>query len=190
MTIFQHFVFDERRMGGKKVLDLGCGRNKLPGAVGVDFLDLPGVDRVADLNERLPFEDASFDVVYSNQVFEHVQNLIGLVGECHRLLKPGGILVAHVPYFRSSWAAIDPTHIRQFTVSSMNYFACGHFEHEKYRFIEESFSHLECYLDGNYPPGPLRWLFSRLALRWPYRFENSFLSFIYPFETLTFVLTK
>lgn len=190
MAIFQHTSFDASRMHGKKTLDLGCGRNKLPGAVGVDFLDLPGVDFVADLNDRLPFDDASFDVVHSNQVFEHVQNMIGLVGECHRILKPGGMLVAHVPYFRSSWAAIDPTHIRQFTISSMSYFVRGYLEHENYRFIEESFASLECYLDGNYPAGPLRWLFTRLALRWPYRYENSMLSFVYPFESLTFVLTK
>lgn len=190
MTIFQHSTFDALRMDGKKVLDIGCGRNKLPGSVGIDFLDLPGVDLVADLNDRLPFEDASFDVVYANQVFEHVSNLVGLVAECYRVLRPKGILVVHVPYFRSSWAAIDPTHIRNFTVSSMNYFVQGHFEHENYRFIEESFSRLECYLDDNYPPGPLRWFFSKLALRWPYRFENSLLSFLYPFESLSFILTK
>lgn len=190
MTLFQHVTFDARRMDGKSVIDLGCGRNKLPGSVGVDFLDLPGVDCVADLNERLPFEDASFDVVHSNQVFEHVPNLLGLVAECYRLLRPGGLLVAHVPYFRSSWAAVDPTHIRQFSISSMNYFVRDKYENEHYRFFEQSFASLDCYLDGNYPRGPLRWIFTKLALRWPYRFENSVLSFLYPFQTLTFVLTK
>lgn len=190
MTILQHSTFDAHRLDGKRVLDIGCGRNKLPGAVGIDFLDLPGVDYVADLNKPLPLEDESFDVVFANQVFEHVSNMIGLVGECHRVLRHGGILVVHVPYFRSSWAAIDPTHIRQFTISSMNYFVRGTLEYENYRFTETSFSRLEYYLDDNYPAGPLRWLFSRLALRWPYRFENSVLSFLYPFESLSFVLTK
>lgn len=190
MKLFQHATFDVRRLAGKKTIDLGCGRNKLQSAVGVDVLDLPGVDVVADLNRRLPFEDETFDIIHSNQVFEHVQNLIGLVFECHRVLRPGGILVAHVPYFRSSWAAVDPTHIRQFSISSMNYFVRGRYEHENYRFIEESFSSLECYLDGNYHRGPFRWVFSKLALRWPYRFENSILSFMYPFESLTYVMTK
>ncbi len=188
--MFQHVTFDADRMQNKEVIDLGCGRHKLPGALGVDFLDLPGVDVVANLNERLPFEDSSYDVVHANQVFEHIQNMIELVGECHRILRPGGLLVIHVPYFRSSWAAIDPTHVRQFTVSSMNYFVKGKLEHENYRFIEESFSDIEVYLDDNYPKNPFRWLFTRMALRLPYRFENSFLSFLYPFESLTFVLTK
>ena len=93
-------------------------------------------------------------------------------------------------YFRSSWAAVDPTHIRQFSISSMNYFVRGRYENEHYRFSEESFESIECYLDGNYSRGPLRWTFTKLALRWPYRFENSVLSFLYPFETLTFVLKK
>lgn len=190
MKIFHHATFDSNRMTGKSVIDLGCGRNKLPGAAGVDFLDLPGVDVVADLNQRLPFDDESFDVVYSNQVFEHIPNLLGLMAESHRMLRPGGLLVVHVPYFRSSWSAVDPTHVRQFSISSMNYFVRGQYEHEHYRFIEQSFESLECYLDTNYSRGPLRWMFTKLALRWPYLFENSVLSFLYPFESLTFVLTK
>lgn len=190
MAIFQHSTFNMHCMDGKRVLDIGCGRHKLPGAFGVDFLDLPGVDCVADLNKPLPFEDGSFDVIHANQVFEHVQNLLGLMAECHRILRPAGMLIAHVPYFRSSWAAIDPTHIRQFSISSMNYFVRGQYEYENYRFMEESFYRLECYLDWNYPRSFLRWAFSKLALRWPYRFENSALSFVYPFESLTFVLSK
>lgn len=190
MKLFQHATFDERRLDGRLVVDLGCGRNKLVGAIGVDFLNLPGVDYVADLNQPLPFQDESFEVVYANQVFEHIPNLIGLIAECHRILRSDGLLVVHVPYFRSSWAAVDPTHIRQFSISSMNYFVNDLYEHKHYRFIEQSFTDIECYLDGNYPSGLLRWVFTKLALRWPYRFENSILSFMYPFETLTFVLKK
>jgi SAM-dependent methyltransferase len=177
-------------MDGKKIIDLGCGRSKLPRAVCVDFMDLPGVDFVTDLNKSLPFENESFDIVYSNQVFEHIQNMIELVGECHRLLKTGGLLIVHVPYFRSSWAAIDPTHIRQFSINSLHYFVRGTWQYENYRFNDTGFSKIQCYLDANYSAGPLRYIFSRMALRWPHTFENSILSFLYPFQTLTFVLEK
>lgn len=190
MTLFEHSKFDISLITGKKTLDIGCGRQKLPNSIGVDFLELPGVDVIADLNGKLPFEDNSFEVVYSNQVFEHIQNLIGLIEECHRILKPGGLLVAHVPYFRSSWAAIDPTHVRQFTINSLHYFVQGTLENENYRFSDVSFSKIDCYLDSNYPNSPLRYVFTKLALRWPYRFENSALSFLYPFESLTFTLHK
>lgn len=188
--MFKHSVFDLACLQDKKILDIGCGRDKLPGSVGLDHMPLPGVDVVCDLSERLPFENSEFEVVYSNQVLEHVPNMIGLIEEIHRILVPGGLLVAHVPYFRSSWAAVDPTHVRNFTLGSLDYFVEGSFAHEGYRFSDVSYSKIEVFLDSNYPPSFLRWFFSKLALRWPNRFENSVLSFIYPFQTLSFVLTK
>lgn len=188
--MLQHSVFDEGRMAGKRTLDIGCGRKKLPGSIGLDSMALPGVDIVSDLNNRLPFADGEFEVVHSNQVLEHIPNMLGLVEEIHRILAPGGIMVAHVPYFRSSWAAVDPTHVRQFTLNSLDYWVRGTYQYEGYRFSETSFARLEHYLDGNYPKSIFRYLFTRLARRWPGRFENSALSFMYPFETLTFVLTK
>ena len=99
-------------------------------------------------------------------------------------------MVAHVPYFRSSWAAVDPTHVRQFTLNSFDYFVSGTYNYEGYRFSDTSYARLEAFLDSNYPPTFLRWLFAGLARKWPSRFENSVLSFLYPFETLTFVATK
>jgi len=47
-----------------KILELGCGANKTPGAVGVDRVAGPGVDVVHDLS-RLPwpFPDNTFDEV-------------------------------------------------------------------------------------------------------------------------------
>ena len=47
-----------------------------------------------DLGERLPFEDGTFDAVVSNQVIEHVFDTDHFVAESHRVLKPGGLLVA------------------------------------------------------------------------------------------------
>ena len=173
-----------------RVLDIGCGRSKIPGSVGLDIQPYPGVDVVHDLNTPLPFADGEFDVVYSDQVFEHIPNLIGLIREIHRVLVPRGVCVAHVPYFRSSWAAIDPTHVRQFSIQSMNYFIVGTDEWEEYRFTEQGFSEGKVYLDYNYRQTILRKLLSGLAIRYPARFENSPLSFLYPFESLSFVLTK
>ena len=175
---------------GKRVLDIGCGRNKLSGAVGLDHAPLPGVDVVANLDHRLPFSDQSFDAVSANQVLEHVRDLVGLVYEVYRVLRPGGLLVAHVPYFRSSWAHIDPTHVRCFTINSMDYFVAGTACHERYRFKEAAFSRIEVLLDSDFKPRLMRRLFSALALRFPSRFENSFLSHLYPFQQLTYLLQK
>src|SRR5215204_6142584 len=56
-------------------------RFKLYGAKG-DFMISDG--------ERLPFRDASFDVVYSNGVLHHTPDTAGAIREVHRVLRPGG----------------------------------------------------------------------------------------------------
>jgi ubiquinone/menaquinone biosynthesis C-methylase UbiE len=40
--------------------------------------------------ESLPFPDATFDLVYSNGVLHHTPNTATVVGEIHRVLRPGG----------------------------------------------------------------------------------------------------
>ena len=189
-AFLRHRRLDADLFKGRRVLDIGCGRKKLPGAVGLDRLPLPGVDVVADLDSGLPFPEHSFDAVSANQVLEHVGDLVALVHEVHRVLRPGGILVAHVPYFRSAWAHIDPTHVRCFTINSMDYFVAGTHCHEHYRFGERAFRRIQVVLDGDFPPRLLRALFAGLALRFPTRFENSLLSSLFVFQQLTYVLEK
>lgn len=97
--------------GGGALLDLGCadGRRTLEFARcarsrvvhGVELTTAHaeqararGVNVVeADLNEPLPFEDESFDVVVSNQVIEHLSDTDRFVSELRRVLRPGGLAV-------------------------------------------------------------------------------------------------
>jgi len=44
-----------------------------------------------------PYEDNYFDYIFSNQVFEHVQNLELVLKELQRILKPGGVMVHSFP---------------------------------------------------------------------------------------------
>ncbi|MBX9744707.1 MAG: methyltransferase domain-containing protein [Chlamydiales bacterium] len=46
-------------------------------------------------NDHLPFDNESFDVVYSRGVFCHIENKQGILNECYRILKPGGVLVVN-----------------------------------------------------------------------------------------------
>ena len=46
----------------------------------------------------LPYENDSFDVIYSFQVFEHIQDIGKTFSEIERTLKPGGSLVGAVSY--------------------------------------------------------------------------------------------
>lgn len=52
--------------------------------------------------EALPFDDGSFDVVYSNGVLHHTPDTARLVAEIHRVLRPGGRVIAMV-YAESSF---------------------------------------------------------------------------------------
>lgn len=53
-----------------------------------------------DITSKCPFDDESFDFIYSTSVLEHVQDLPSAFSEMHRLLKPGGMIVHNYhPYF-------------------------------------------------------------------------------------------
>lgn len=47
-----------------------------------------------NLSERLPFADASFDVIFARAVLHHIADLPAAMREFHRVLRPGGIFVA------------------------------------------------------------------------------------------------
>ena len=105
-------------------LDIGCGKAKRPGSIGFDRAPLPGVDIVGDL-EQLPwiqFATSSFDHIYASHVLEHIHELIPVMEELHRILKPGGILEIWVPFYRHANAYQDPTHCRFFTEHTFDYF--------------------------------------------------------------------
>jgi SAM-dependent methyltransferase len=58
--------------------------------------ELDGVDAVAAADD-LPFEDAGFDAVLLTQVLEHVRDPAAVLGELHRVLRPGGRLYLSAP---------------------------------------------------------------------------------------------
>jgi ubiquinone/menaquinone biosynthesis C-methylase UbiE len=61
-------------------------------------LDPRNVDYAADIT-KLPFADASFDMVYASHVLEHVAEDRKAISEIHRVLAPSGVAVLPVPVF-------------------------------------------------------------------------------------------
>jgi ubiquinone/menaquinone biosynthesis C-methylase UbiE len=185
-----HKKLQENFFEGKKILDIGCGRNKISNSTGLDQNQYDGVDIIANLEEKLPIPNETFDLVFANQVLEHIIDLDNLLMEIHRVLRPGGQLLAHVPYFRSSWAYIDPTHKRFFTLNTLDYYVVNTWFYNNYRFTDIGFSKIEKFLDTDYKSSLARKLFTSFALKNPQKFENSLLSFVFPFEQLSFKMTK
>jgi ubiquinone/menaquinone biosynthesis C-methylase UbiE len=56
---------------------------------------------VPGVGEHMPFEKATFDIVYSFQVLEHVQDPCQVLNESWRVLKPGGWLYCNAPNYRT-----------------------------------------------------------------------------------------
>ncbi len=113
------------KSGRPVVLELGCGPNKTPGRIGIDRIDLPGVDIVADIDQGLGFlPDGSVDAIYSESFFEHVNNLEALVREVARVLKPDGYNWLFVPHFSNPYYYSDYTHKSFFGLYTLRYF-CG-----------------------------------------------------------------
>lgn len=105
------------------VLELGCGPDKQAGRIGIDRLDLPGVDIVANIEDGLGFlPDASVDAIHSSSFFEHVPDLAKLMAEVVRVLKPGGVHSMFVPHFSNPFYYSDYTHNRFFGLYTMRYF--------------------------------------------------------------------
>jgi ubiquinone/menaquinone biosynthesis C-methylase UbiE len=107
-------------------VELGCGPSKKDGYIGVDILDLPGVDLVADFNQGLQFiPDNSVDEVFSSHLFEHIENMELLMSEIHRILKKEGLNKIIVPHFSNPYYYSDYTHKRFFGLYTFEYFGNG-----------------------------------------------------------------
>jgi SAM-dependent methyltransferase len=142
--------FQEAIGRGRRVLDLGCRsgaftRHFLDGneVVGLD-VDRIALEKAAELGiepvvanveEPLPFDDASFDAVVAGELFEHLRFPEGVVGEVARVLRPGGVLVGSVPnafriqsrlrFLRGRPPEDDPTHLHMFSPGQMNALLAG-----------------------------------------------------------------
>jgi len=117
-------VQDDLTAGRPIRLNLGVGHRSRPGFYGVDWIEMPGVDVVADLNEPLAaLPDNSVEAIYTHHTFEHVVNFIPLLKEIHRVVIPNGHVEVVVPHFSNPYGYSDPTHVRFFGLYSFYYFA-------------------------------------------------------------------
>ncbi len=96
---------------GKTLLDLSCKEGDILQSLHARRFTLRGtnfeesgpqqngipIDYGVDLRKRLPYDDASFDVVLLVEVIEHLSDHQAALGELSRILKPGGVLILTTP---------------------------------------------------------------------------------------------
>lgn len=121
MLAMRNYIYSLMDLDGvTSFLDLGCGKGydlrrigEMLGPdarlVGVDSsqkgLDAAKVEAgedprfeiiLADVSQGLPFGDGDFDLVYSRDLLECIPDKDALIGEVHRVLRPGGqVVFAH-----------------------------------------------------------------------------------------------
>jgi SAM-dependent methyltransferase len=93
-----------------RLLDFGCGAKpyqslftKVTEYVGVDYAgeghdhSKESIDVYYD-GKTLPFSDASFDAIFTSEVFEHIFTLPAILPELYRVLQPGGKMLVTCPF--------------------------------------------------------------------------------------------
>ena len=140
----RHIAFLTRGLPeGARVLDVGCGRGVILGALADRGFEVHGVElseeaargadpraniRIAPRLDDAGYPDAHFDQVLIWHVLEHLADPAGTLAEIQRILRPGGRLIVAVPNFSSAqarwagaaWFHLDlPRHLYQFPLSAL-----------------------------------------------------------------------
>lgn len=124
-------------------LDLGCGKSInnifLTGdAWGLDIQEIEDSRIIcADLFlNPIPFEGSRFDFLTAFDFLEHVPRVlvdtgktrfpfVELMGEIHRVLRPGGIFLHRTPAYPAKEAFLDPTHVNLLTEDTFPMYFCS-----------------------------------------------------------------
>jgi 2-polyprenyl-3-methyl-5-hydroxy-6-metoxy-1,4-benzoquinol methylase len=140
----RHTSFLSRELtAGARVLDVGCGRGVILGALANQGFQVHGLEisaeaargadpraeiRIAENLKDAEYRTASFDQIIIWHVLEHVNDPAGTLREAHRILKPGGRLIVAVPNFSSfqarfagaAWFHLDlPRHVYHFPLPAL-----------------------------------------------------------------------
>lgn len=170
-------AFLSREVGtGRDVIELGCRDGSLLAhfmagnrVTGCDIdraalrscAEKHGIPtHLVNLNESLPFEAASYDVVVLSEVLEHLPYPALTLAEIARILRPGGRLVGSVPngerlrnrlrFLTTGRVEPDPTHLHHFGPRSLAVVLGEHFGRVRVEAVAGRFAPLSPRLFANY----------------------------------------
>lgn len=169
------------------VLNLGCGRKRVNGAVNLDVTPDTGPDVVHDLNSRpWPFAGDQFAEVLAHDVVEHLVDIIGTLEEIYRICRHGAVVRITVPHYSCSNAFTDPTHRHYFGRFS---FGCVTDAHDLSFYTRARFIERSCRIV--FHPTILNKVVWRLANRFPGEYERRW-AWLFPawFMSIDLVVNK
>jgi len=107
-----------------KGINLGCGSNFISKDIlRVDVNPSAHPDILHDLNSfPYPFNDNEFEVIYCYDILEHLDDIVKVMLEIHRIAKPCAAVHITVPHFSCANAYVDVTHKHFFSLFSFDYF--------------------------------------------------------------------
>lgn len=112
-------------------------------------LAMTSVDHKADIT-RLPFGDASFDLVFASHVMEHIRDDERAISEVHRILRPRGLAILPVPIVAPTtveYPVPNPLESGHVRAPGLDYF-------ERYR---KRFARVEIYDSSQFPEKYQTW---------------------------------
>ena len=94
-----------------KRLHLGCGLEYKEGWINLDFNEKLKIDVSHDLEKfPYPFEDNTFDEIFTENTLEHLKDVVKVMEELHRISKPNARTEIIVPHYSGCMAFSHLTH--------------------------------------------------------------------------------
>jgi len=148
----------------KNKLQIGCGWNKLDGFINIDKTIEVMPDEVVNIEDGLPFDDNTFDYIYSSHCLEHVSpaKFRYVLEEIGRVAKNGCILELDLP-FDNQARRTNFDHYRTFSFSSFDEITEGYGKDKRFYYYPFTLVRL------NKKPGKIFRIFCQL---FPFFMDN------------------
>ena len=172
-----------------KVLDIGSGSDKTPGAISLDFNAKFHPDVVHNLNIfPYPFKSNQFNSVNIKSVLFLLNDSVKVMEEIYRISRNNATVLVIQPYFRSQWNYVDPW-VKNFgTVHSFRFYDPNDIIFKRYQYTDAKFVTSKILFD-EYILKPkishkfLIWF----ANKYPRQYEKR-LSHFFPLDMISFYL--
>jgi len=113
-------------MDSTKKIDICCGDTCPEGFIGIDLVEGPGVDIVADLTKGIPLQDNTVSSLRAYDAIEHLPDRIKTMNEIWRVCTNGATVEIFVPSTDGRGAFQDPTHVSYWNLNSFWYYSIDH----------------------------------------------------------------